>query len=486
MAVTFVGAGTFAASATSGAAIAPGLPAGWAADDIAVLWYHRSSNTDLATPSGWTEILAANQNNTSAQRVEVFVRRLVGGDSAPSLPGPADTTVRGARIVAVRGVPTSGTAESWIVAASRSNNTTGPTVTFATITPGTDDCFLLALEAYEDDPTARTTPAGWSAPVIAGSTLGNDMSLVYMTRDWPTGATPTGAITYTASGGSFAGPNVGILLAFAPGAPVVLTQLVGASGGQAVGVASALARGRAVVGASAARGAAIGAVLATRGLVGRAAGTGTATGDLWPTRGLVGQASSRAGAVGDLSVSSVTIVDVTDARASGRAHASARLTATRPLVGRAAGQARATADALTLAGQVALTGALALGQATAAAAMRLARGLLGQATGATSSTSDLTVTAPAGGPVALAGVSTGRCVARAVLTLRPTVPPRRLATIVPVAVRRAAVAPVAVRTVTITTNTQRTVTLAPVAGRTATIAAAPGRRTTITEVTDGD
>jgi hypothetical protein len=145
------------------------------------------------------------------------VRRLVGGDSAPSLPGAANTVVRGARIFAVRGCGTSGTADSWVTASSRSNNAVSATVTFATITPGADNSLLLAVEAYEDDPPNRSTPAGWAAPVISQSALGNDMALAYSTRTWVTGATATGAITWTVSGTGFANSvNVGILLAFAP------------------------------------------------------------------------------------------------------------------------------------------------------------------------------------------------------------------------------------------------------------------------------
>lgn len=213
-----VAAGTFAPTASNNASIAPGLPAGWAANDIGILWYHKSNNDDLTTPSGWTEILTASQNNTAAQRVEVFVRRLVGGDSAPTLAGTNNTVVRGARILAIRGVPTTGTAESWITA-SRSNNAASATVTFATVTTPSNNNLLVMLDAYEDDPSARTTPSGWAAPVIATSALGNGMALAYSSRSWPT-AGATGGVTWTVSGGTFANSvNVGILLALSPGTP---------------------------------------------------------------------------------------------------------------------------------------------------------------------------------------------------------------------------------------------------------------------------
>jgi hypothetical protein len=147
---TVVGAGTAAFTATSGATLAPGLPTGWAADDIHVLIMHRSDNTAATAHGDWTSLSAA--NNTAAQRVEVWVRRAVGGDTAPTITFGTGTVVRGARIIGIRGVPTSVTLSA--LQLSRSDNAASLTITFATLTPTPARGLLLALYAYEDDPAS--------------------------------------------------------------------------------------------------------------------------------------------------------------------------------------------------------------------------------------------------------------------------------------------------------------------------------------------
>lgn len=210
---TVVGAGTASWTATSGANLTPGLPSGWAADDIHVLIAHRSDNTAMTSLSGWTLLSAA--NNTAAQRVELWVRRAVGGDAAPTVTFGTGTVVRGAQIVGIRGVPTSVTLSA--LELSRSNNAASATITFATLTPTPARGLLLALYAYEDDPTTAAQIDGWTDFVEDVSALGNDASLGWAWRTWPVAASATGALTSTASGGTFANsPNVGILISFQP------------------------------------------------------------------------------------------------------------------------------------------------------------------------------------------------------------------------------------------------------------------------------
>jgi hypothetical protein len=77
---------------------------------------------------------------------------------------------------------------------------------------------VLALGAYEDDPTTITTMSNYTQPAgaVSGSTLGNDMMLCYEHRTLAaTGA--AGATSLTVSGGTFANsPNMGIVIAFKP------------------------------------------------------------------------------------------------------------------------------------------------------------------------------------------------------------------------------------------------------------------------------
>src|SRR5215212_4633020 len=94
---TFVAAGTAAFTATSGASFTPAMPTGWAVGDILVLVLSTNNNGTFASPSGWTQKLA--QNNTSAQRTEVWWKRAVSGQTAPAitLSSNAVSVVRGGR-----------------------------------------------------------------------------------------------------------------------------------------------------------------------------------------------------------------------------------------------------------------------------------------------------------------------------------------------------------------------------------------------------
>jgi hypothetical protein len=211
-----VGAGTVAFTATNGATLAPALPTGWAADDIHVMLAARSDNTAMTSLSpNWIQISAG--NNTAAQRVEVWVRRAVGGDAAPTVTFGSGTVVRGARIYGVRGVDPA--LDLSTLQLSRSDNAASATITFATLTPTPANTRLLALYAYEDDPTAASQITDWSTFTVSTSSLGNDMALGYADRAWPSASSATGGLTSTASGGTFANsPNTGILLALPPAA----------------------------------------------------------------------------------------------------------------------------------------------------------------------------------------------------------------------------------------------------------------------------
>jgi hypothetical protein len=242
----YVGAGTAAWTATNAATIAPGLPSGWAADDIHVLIAHRSDNTAMTSLSGWTNIAGLTGNNTAAQRVEVWWRRAVGGDSAPTVTFGSGTVVRGARIIGIRGCPTSGDPFS---TSSRSDNAASATLTFATITPTDANTRLIAAYAYEDDPTAASTITNWQPFVISTSSLGNDAAIGFALKQWPTASSATGGLTSTASGGTFANsPNVGILLSLKPLSTIVSRSVAGTNGEPSGTLSKQLAAFRTVAG----------------------------------------------------------------------------------------------------------------------------------------------------------------------------------------------------------------------------------------------
>jgi hypothetical protein len=116
---TLVGAGTAQFTATNAVTFTPGLPAGWAADDVFVMLAARGDNTAMTSQSGWVQVAALSGNNTTAFRNEVWLRRAVAGDTAPAVTFGSSTIVRGGRIWAIRGCPTSGTVDTVIDVSSR-------------------------------------------------------------------------------------------------------------------------------------------------------------------------------------------------------------------------------------------------------------------------------------------------------------------------------------------------------------------------------
>lgn len=221
---TFVGAGTAAFTATASATITPTLPSGWQPDDIHILVAAGSNNTDWPEPAGWTKLspggstgAVAAENNTTAQRVEIWWRRAVAGDTDPVLSTYTGTTVRGARILGVRGVSPLGVP---LVAFSRNNKTTTTDATVPTVNLNVSDDATLGvmIYCYEDDPNSTTSdPAGWAATDVATSNLGTDMAIGHSSKVF-TAAGSYGSPTWTVTGGSFANSvNVAFLLAFAAG-----------------------------------------------------------------------------------------------------------------------------------------------------------------------------------------------------------------------------------------------------------------------------
>jgi len=216
---TFNAAGAIAASATSGASITPALPAGFAADDIHIIVAHHSGSVDFTTPSGWTKITALSGTNTSAQIVAVFWRRAVGGDTAPAIAMASSvSTVRIARCYGFRSCITSG--DPWDSGSgagpTKLNNAASATVSTTSITTTVANCLVLFFDLYEDDPSARSLPSGYTVTGTVGtSALGTDASENCF-RKALTG-TGTENPSTTVSGGTFANSvNVGLMIALKP------------------------------------------------------------------------------------------------------------------------------------------------------------------------------------------------------------------------------------------------------------------------------
>ncbi len=216
-----VGAGAW--TATSAAAFSPGLPTGWAINDVLVLVLHASNNDTFVVPASWTKLSPSGvaENNTAAQHVEIWWKLAATGEAAPSITLTTNTVtiVRGGMMCAVRGCPVD---RSPFNLTSRVNNAANATVNTTNISPTTTPTLGIFAYAYEDDPTAASTATGptdqeaWAPFVLTTSSLGNDASIGICNRKWDqTGS--YGTPSTTVSGGTFANsPNVAFLLALDP------------------------------------------------------------------------------------------------------------------------------------------------------------------------------------------------------------------------------------------------------------------------------
>lgn len=148
VAITFNAAGT-GASAT-GANITPGLPAGFVADDIHVLVIANAAGT-LGGLTGWT------QRISFANLHQVWWRRAVGGDTAPTITGATGDIV--GRIFGFRGCSTSGDPFDASDTATTASSTT---VNAPAITTLNANSMILFAVTYRDFASTTSLISGWS------------------------------------------------------------------------------------------------------------------------------------------------------------------------------------------------------------------------------------------------------------------------------------------------------------------------------------
>ena len=202
-AISFVAAGT-QGSASSGN-ITPGLPSGWAADDIHVCLIGSADNVNSTMPAGWTA-WDAGTNNTSALRTTVFWRRAVAGDTDPLITHTAGGTIKGV-IAGYRGCITSGDPADVLGATTVNASSTTMTFSSGGITTIADNDMVVELAVAGGNITSSTY-TGSPTPTERFDTGGQVIAEFSVT---PPGGTGSRASTISA-----AKLNNGYLVALKP------------------------------------------------------------------------------------------------------------------------------------------------------------------------------------------------------------------------------------------------------------------------------
>lgn len=145
---TVVGVGTVASGTGD---VVPGLPSGWAANDIHLMVMEQSPVNNFGSPpSGWVLVTNCQQKAGSAATdglIQVWWRRAVSGDTDPTVTDTINHT--SARILGVRGCVTSG--DPWDVSnggtdavSTNALSITGNTTTLA-------DCLVVLFAGTGTD-----------------------------------------------------------------------------------------------------------------------------------------------------------------------------------------------------------------------------------------------------------------------------------------------------------------------------------------------
>lgn len=197
-----VGVGT-AAGGTGD--VVPGLPSGWQANDIHLMIVSQSAVNDFGafTPSGWTLVAQTEVGANAATDAcaSLYWRRAQAGDTDPTVPDTGNHTH--ARIIGIRGCPTSG--DPWSLTPAASTDATANTsVSISGQTTGHNDCLILYFVSTGVDQDSTTEVSSWADSNLSSVTewmdnwnsAGNGSGFSCMTGGLATaGATGTATAT---------------------------------------------------------------------------------------------------------------------------------------------------------------------------------------------------------------------------------------------------------------------------------------------------
>ncbi len=142
--------------------ITPGLPSGYAADDVflLVVEFDATDNPTIAPSGGWTQIGTTQRTAASATRSggAVFWKRAVASETAPTITDTGDHTT--AIIHAFTGCKTTGSPVN--TSAQTLTDTPDTSVVFPSVTTSVDNCAVVLLSTTGAD-SITDQYSGWAA-----------------------------------------------------------------------------------------------------------------------------------------------------------------------------------------------------------------------------------------------------------------------------------------------------------------------------------
>jgi hypothetical protein len=135
---TVVDVGVFSSNA---AAMTCAFPVGYTAvaDDVALTFREMENADTPSVPAGWAILTQQGVSSGTTTRLAVIWKRLVGGDTAPSLADVGDHQV--GMMIIIRGCKTSG--NPWNIFTSTTELTADTSVSIPTVTTTAANCLIL-------------------------------------------------------------------------------------------------------------------------------------------------------------------------------------------------------------------------------------------------------------------------------------------------------------------------------------------------------
>jgi len=158
--------GVSAANTSGIGAITPAFPSGYTAvtDDVALTFLECESADTVTAPSGWAILNAQTVSTLVTTKLTVLWKRLVGGDTAPTVADAGDHLI--GRMMIVRGCSNSG--NPWNNFTGTTEGVADTTVAIPGLTTSCDDCLIVAVFGTGQDLDTTANASAWANPNLDG------------------------------------------------------------------------------------------------------------------------------------------------------------------------------------------------------------------------------------------------------------------------------------------------------------------------------